>query len=70
MVEIGVPMGVIAGLIPSTNPTSTVIYKTLISLKAGNSIVFSPHPSAYDASLKRFQYYEKPAVKPMFQQTL
>ena len=46
VVEIGVPMGVIAGLIPSTNPTSTVIYKTLISLKAGNSIVFSPHPSA------------------------
>ncbi len=45
VVEIGVPMGVIAGLIPSTNPTSTVIYKTLISLKAGNSIVFSHiHP--------------------------
>ncbi len=46
VVKIGVPMGVVAGLIPSTNPTSTVIYKSLISLKAGNSIVFSPHPSA------------------------
>lgn len=44
--QIATPMGVIAGLIPSTNPTSTVIYKALISLKAGNSIVFSPHPSA------------------------
>ncbi len=45
VVEIGVPMGVIAGLIPSTNPTSTVIYKTLISLKAGNSIVLAHiHP--------------------------
>ncbi len=46
VVEIGVPMGVIAGLIPSTNPTSTVIYKALIALKSGNSILFSPHPSA------------------------
>lgn len=46
VVKIGVPMGVVAGLIPSTNPTSTVIYKTLIALKAGNSIIFSPHPSA------------------------
>lgn len=46
IIEIGVPMGVIAGLIPSTNPTSTVIYKALIAVKAGNAIVFSPHPSA------------------------
>ncbi|WP_303974210.1 acetaldehyde dehydrogenase (acetylating) [Streptococcus merionis] len=44
--EVAVPVGVIAGLIPSTNPTSTVIYKALIALKAGNSIVFSPHPNA------------------------
>lgn len=44
--DIGVPMGVIAGLVPSTNPTSTAIYKALIALKAGNSIIFSPHPSA------------------------
>ncbi len=44
--EVAVPFGVIAGLIPSTNPTSTVIYKSLISIKAGNAIVFSPHPSA------------------------
>ncbi|WMM26195.1 acetaldehyde dehydrogenase (acetylating) [Tissierella sp. MB52-C2] len=44
--EVAVPVGVVAGLIPSTNPTSTVIYKSLISIKAGNAIVFSPHPSA------------------------
>ncbi|MCH5277385.1 MAG: acetaldehyde dehydrogenase (acetylating) [Desulfovibrionaceae bacterium] len=44
--EIAVPVGVIAGVVPSTNPTSTVIYKTLISLKAGNAIVFTPHPAA------------------------
>jgi acetaldehyde dehydrogenase (acetylating) len=44
--EIGVPMGVVAALIPSTNPTSTVMYKTLISIKSGNAIVISPHPNA------------------------
>lgn len=44
--EIAQPVGVIAGIVPSTNPTSTVIYKALISVKAGNAIVFSPHPQA------------------------
>ena len=43
---IAAPVGVIAGLIPSTNPTSTAFYKSEISIKAGNAIVFSPHPSA------------------------
>ncbi|MFV0422497.1 acetaldehyde dehydrogenase (acetylating) [Oleidesulfovibrio sp.] len=46
LVEIAVPMGVIAGIVPSTNPTSTTIYKSMISLKSGNAIVFTPHPSA------------------------
>ena len=50
--EIGVPVGVIAAIIPSTNPTSTICYKALIALKAGNSIVFSPHPKALDCSLQ------------------
>ncbi len=44
--EIATPAGVIAGIIPSTNPTSTVIFKAISALKAGNAIVFSPHPSA------------------------
>lgn len=44
--EVAVPVGVICAIIPSTNPTSTTIYKTLISLKARNGIVLSPHPSA------------------------
>ena len=43
---IAVPMGVIAGLVPSTNPTSTTLYKAEIAIKAGNAIVFSPHPTA------------------------
>lgn len=46
VVEIAVPVGVIAGIVPSTNPTSTTIYKSMISLKSGNAIVFTPHPSA------------------------
>ena len=46
IVEVAVPVGVIAGVIPSTNPTSTVIYKSLIALKSGNAVVFTPHPSA------------------------
>jgi acetaldehyde dehydrogenase (acetylating) len=44
--EIAWPMGVVAGLIPSTNPTSTTFFKSLIAIKARNAIVFSPHPSA------------------------
>lgn len=46
IVEIAAPVGVIAGIVPSTNPTSTTIYKSIIALKAGNAIVFTPHPSA------------------------
>ena len=49
--EIGVPMGVIAAIVPSTNPTSTICYKALIALKSGNTIVFSPHPKALRCSL-------------------
>src|SRR5881628_3080720 len=46
VVEIAEPFGVVAAIVPSTNPTSTAIYKILISIKARCSIVISPHPSA------------------------
>jgi acetaldehyde dehydrogenase (acetylating) len=46
VVEIASPRGVVAGIIPSTNPTSTAIFKILIALKSRNAIVLSPHPSA------------------------
>ena len=46
IVEIAEPFGVVAGVVPSTNPTSTAIYKILIALKARCAIVLSPHPSA------------------------
>lgn len=44
--DIAWPMGVVAALTPSTNPTSTVIYKTLIAVKARNAIIVAPHPAA------------------------
>src|SRR5262245_15440988 len=46
IVEIGEPFGVVAAIVPSTNPTSTAIYKVLIALKARCAIVVSPHPAA------------------------
>jgi acetaldehyde dehydrogenase (acetylating) len=46
VIEIAEPFGVVAGIVPSTNPTSTAIYKILIALKARCPIVLSPHPSA------------------------
>ncbi|HEY7789712.1 MAG TPA: aldehyde dehydrogenase family protein [Vicinamibacterales bacterium] len=46
VVEIAEPFGVVAAVVPSTNPTSTTIYKVLIALKARCAIVLSPHPSA------------------------
>lgn len=48
--EIAWPVGVIAALTPSTNPTSTVMYKILIAVKARNAIVIAPHPSAAKCS--------------------
>ncbi|MDR3174996.1 MAG: acetaldehyde dehydrogenase (acetylating) [Desulfovibrio sp.] len=44
--EVGVPVGLVTALIPSTNPTSTTIFKSLIALKAGCAVIFSPHPGA------------------------
>jgi len=61
--QIGVPMGVIAAIVPSTNPTSTVCYKAMIALKAGNSIVFSPHPKAILCTLRAAQIAAEAAEK-------
>ena len=61
--EIGVPVGVIAAIIPSTNPTSTVCYKAMIALKAGNSIVFSPHPKALFCTLRAAEIVREAAEK-------
>lgn len=61
--DVGVPVGVVAGIAPSTNPTSTVLYKSIIALKGGNAIVFSPHPGAVKCTQKTVEYLMEAAVK-------
>jgi acetaldehyde dehydrogenase (acetylating) len=63
MVEYGIPMGVVAAIIPTTNPTSTAIYKTLISLKAGNGIVISPHPRAPRCTCETVEVLKRGAIE-------
>jgi acetaldehyde dehydrogenase (acetylating) len=53
--EIAWPMGVVAALVPSTNPTSTAFFKALIAVKARDAIVFSPHPSAARCTYEAIQ---------------
>ncbi len=62
VVEIAEPMGVVAAVIPSTNPTSTAIFKALISIKARNAVVMSPHPSARNCILETVRVMHGPAV--------
>lgn len=50
--EIAEPVGVLMGIIPSTNPTSTTIYNAMIAVKARNTIIFSPHPSALKCTVE------------------
>lgn len=61
--DIGTPVGVIAGIVPSTNPTSTVIYKAMIALKGGNAIVFSPHPGAKKCILETVRIISQAACE-------
>ncbi|WP_180955487.1 aldehyde dehydrogenase family protein [Bacillus sp. V33-4] len=61
--EVAYPFGVIAGIIPTTNPTSTAIFKTLISLKAQNGIVVSPHPSAVNCTVEALKICNEAAVE-------
>ena len=57
------PIGVIAAVIPTTNPTSTVIFKTLIALKTRNGIIISPHPRAKKSSIAAAKIILEAAVK-------
>ena len=61
--EVGVPVGVITAIVPSTNPTSTVCYKAMIALKAGNAIVFSPHPKAIGCTARAAKLAAEAAEK-------
>ena len=60
--EIAWPMGIIAGLIPSTNPTSTVMNKTLMAVKARNAIIVAPHPSAVNCCVETSKIMAQAAV--------
>jgi acetaldehyde dehydrogenase (acetylating) len=62
VVEIAEPMGVVAAVVPSTNPTSTAIYKALIAIKARNACVMSPHPSAKGCIQETVRVMHGPAV--------
>lgn len=57
------PIGIIAAVIPTTNPTSTAIFKTLISLKTRNGIIISPHPRAKKSTIEAAKIVLEAAVK-------
>ena len=61
--KIAEPIGVIAAVIPTTNPTSTAIFKTLISLKTRNGIIISPHPRAKKSTIEASKIVLEAAVK-------
>lgn len=61
--EVAYPFGVIAAICPTTNPTSTAIFKTIIALKAQNGIVVSPHPSAAKCTIEALQICNEAAVQ-------
>ncbi|MDT7743505.1 MAG: hypothetical protein QOE59_2583 [Actinomycetota bacterium] len=59
---VGTPMGVIAGIIPVTNPTSTALFKSLAAVKAGNAVVLAPHPRAARCTLRAAEIMGDAAV--------
>ena len=61
--KIAEPIGVIAAIVPTTNPTSTAIFKTLIALKTRNAIIISPHPRAKKATIEAARVVLEAAVK-------
>ncbi len=63
VVEIASPRGVVAAIIPSTNPTSTAIFKIIIAIKSRNTIVLSPHPSAAGCIAETTRVMREAAVK-------
>lgn len=63
VIEIASPRGVVAAIIPSTNPTSTAIFKCLIAIKSRNSVVLSPHPSAVRCISETVKVVRDAAIK-------
>ena len=63
LAKIAEPLGVVAAIIPTTNPTSTAIFKILISLKTRNAIVISPHPRAKSSTIAAAKIVRDAAIK-------
>lgn len=61
--DVADPVGLLMGIVPSTNPTSTAIFKSIIAIKSRNAIVFSPHPSAAKCTLKAASLMYEAAVE-------
>lgn len=61
--KIAEPVGILAGIVPTTNPTSTAIFKALISLKTRNAIIFSPHPRAKQCTIEAARIVLEAAVE-------
>lgn len=62
VMDIAEPVGLIMGIVPSTNPTSTAIFKAMIAVKSRNAIVFSPHPSAAKCTMQAARLMHEAAV--------
>ena len=61
--KVAEPIGVVAAVVPTTNPTSTAIFKALIALKTRNAIIFSPHPRAKNSTIAAAKIILDAAVK-------
>lgn len=61
--DVADPVGLLMGIVPSTNPTSTAIFKSIIAIKARNAIIFSPHPSAAKCTQKAARLMYEAAVE-------
>lgn len=61
--KIAEPLGILAGIVPTTNPTSTAIFKALLALKTRNAIIFSPHPRAKDCTAEAARIVLEAAVE-------
>jgi acetaldehyde dehydrogenase (acetylating) len=62
VIDIAEPVGLVMGIVPSTNPTSTAIFKAIIAIKSRNAIIFSPHPAALKCTIKAINLMNEAAV--------
>jgi acetaldehyde dehydrogenase/alcohol dehydrogenase len=62
LTKLAEPVGILAGIVPTTNPTSTAIFKALIALKTRNAIIFSPHPRAKDCTIAAAKIVREAAI--------